>query len=212
MEKDIQIIYVLTNSSMPGLVKIGKTSRSDVESRMRELYSTGVPVPFECYYACQVENASAVEKDLHLAFGDSRVNPNREFFKLTPDKVHAILKHLQISEVTGEINKEIDTETDATDKDSARRLFRDSRRPTLRFDVIGIPAGSILYFRGDEQQQVKVINDRKIEFNGEEMSLTMATRKLLGKPDDYPLQPSPYWSFNGKLLIDIYEDYYSVEE
>ena len=65
---------------------------------MRELYSTGVPVPFECYYACQVENASAVEKDLHLAFGDLRVNPNREFFKLTPDKVHAILKHLQINE------------------------------------------------------------------------------------------------------------------
>lgn len=30
---------------MPGLVKIGMTTREDMDSRMRELYSTGVPVP-----------------------------------------------------------------------------------------------------------------------------------------------------------------------
>ena len=211
MEKDIQIIYVLTNSSMPGLVKIGKTSRSDVESRMRELYSTGVPVPFECYYACQVENASKVEKSLHLSIGDLRVNPNREFFNLSPDKVHAILQHLQIKEVTLEINKEIDDETDKSDRDSAQRLFKESRRPTLRFDVIGIPVGSVLKFR-DGEQEVKVVSDRKVEYNGEELSLTMVTRRLLGKSDDYPLQPSPYWSYNGKILIDIYDEFYSEED
>jgi hypothetical protein len=211
MEKDIQIIYVLTNSSMPGLVKIGKTSRSDVESRMRELYSTGVPVPYECYYACQVENASKVEKSLHLAFGDLRVNPNREFFKLSPDKVHAILQHLQINEVTIEINNEIDDETDKTDRESATRLYKETRRPTLRFDVIGIPVGAILKFR-DEEHEVKVVSDRKVEHNGEEMSLSMVTRRLLGKADDYPIQPSPYWSFNGKTLFDIYDEFYSLDD
>lgn len=211
MEKDIQIIYVLTNSSMPGLVKIGKTSRSDVESRMRELYSTGVPVPFECYYACQVENASKVEKSIHYAFGDLRVNTNREFFKINPDKIHAILQHLQIKEETLEINKEINNETDKADRESARRLYKESRRPTLRFDVIGIPVGSILKFR-DGDQEVKVVSDRKIEYNGNDLSLTMVTRRLLGKPDDYPLQPSPYWSYNDKSLIDIYDEYYSEED
>ena len=45
------IIYVLTNPSMPGLVKIGKTARGDVNARLSELYSTGVPVPFECEFA-----------------------------------------------------------------------------------------------------------------------------------------------------------------
>ena len=44
------IVYVLTNPAMPGLVKIGKTSRSSVKGRLRELYSTGVPVPFECVF------------------------------------------------------------------------------------------------------------------------------------------------------------------
>ena len=42
------LVYVLTNSAMPGLVKIGMTTRDSVDTRMKELYSTGVPVPFEC--------------------------------------------------------------------------------------------------------------------------------------------------------------------
>ncbi len=35
------IIYVLTNPAMPGIVKIGKTSRGSVDARLNELYSTG---------------------------------------------------------------------------------------------------------------------------------------------------------------------------
>ncbi|NBO92714.1 MAG: GIY-YIG nuclease family protein, partial [Planctomycetia bacterium] len=45
------IVYVLTNEAMPGLIKIGLTSDS-VESRLTSLSShTGVPLPFECYFA-----------------------------------------------------------------------------------------------------------------------------------------------------------------
>ena len=40
------IVYVLTNQAMPGIVKIGMTERDDVQRRMNELYSTGVPLPF----------------------------------------------------------------------------------------------------------------------------------------------------------------------
>jgi hypothetical protein len=43
-----QIVYVLTNPAMPGLVKIGKTTQVEVEERMKQLYGTGVPVPFDC--------------------------------------------------------------------------------------------------------------------------------------------------------------------
>ena len=53
-ENDYGLVYVLTNSAMPGMVKIGMTQRADLEQRMKELYGTGVPVPFECAYACKV--------------------------------------------------------------------------------------------------------------------------------------------------------------
>ena len=53
--------------------------------------------------------------------------------------------------------------------------------------------------------QVTVVSDRKVELDGTVCSLTAATRKLLGLPDDYPLQPSPHWTFNGQSLKALYE-------
>ena len=45
-----EIVYLLTNPTMPDQVKIGRTS--DLESRLRSLSThSGVPVPFECFYA-----------------------------------------------------------------------------------------------------------------------------------------------------------------
>lgn len=47
------IIYVLTNEAMPGLVKIGFTE--SLEDRIKYLSAhSGVPLPFECYYAAEV--------------------------------------------------------------------------------------------------------------------------------------------------------------
>ena len=45
------IVYVLTNPAFPNLVKIGITTRDEVQVRMAELYTTGVPLPFKCVYA-----------------------------------------------------------------------------------------------------------------------------------------------------------------
>lgn len=48
MPEKCEIVYVLANKAMPDLIKIGKTQRKDLQARMSELYSTGVPFPFEC--------------------------------------------------------------------------------------------------------------------------------------------------------------------
>ena len=86
MTGTLSIVYVLTNSAMPGLVKIGYTAQDDANSRIAQLYTTGVPVPFTIEYACKVQNAEEVEKALHVAFGPNRINPRREFF---PDRARS---------------------------------------------------------------------------------------------------------------------------
>lgn len=205
-----QIVYVLTNPAMPGLVKIGKTTQLEVEDRMKQLYGTGVPVPFDCAFACKVKDATEVERALHFAFGNSRVNPNREFFKIEPERVISILKLLKVDEITNQFEKQIESETDATDKQSAENL-KEARRPRMNFVEIGIPIGSELHFKGGDAK-VLVVSDRKVQYNETECSLTAATRKVLGFADNYPLQPSPYWLFNGKTVKEIYETYHSEDE
>ena len=88
------IVYVLTNPAMPGLVKIGMTDNYDVQRRMRDLYSTGVPLPFECVIAREIEDREAVEieKALHTAFGPNRINGSREFFQIEPEQVQVLLR------------------------------------------------------------------------------------------------------------------------
>ena len=84
------IVYVLTNESMPGYIKIGRTDTS-VQQRMSELDRTSVPLPFQCYYAARVPNNVLVEKTLHAAFADFRVRQSREFFRMDPYKAQVII-------------------------------------------------------------------------------------------------------------------------
>ena len=64
-----EIVYLLTNPSMPTLVKVGRTT--SLEDRLRSLSShSGVPVPFEVFYACEVKDSSKVEQSIHEGFGD----------------------------------------------------------------------------------------------------------------------------------------------
>ena len=88
------IVYLLTNPVMPGLVKIGMTAQEDIDKRMKELYTTGVPVPFECQFACRVKKSDCVkiEKALHTAFEPQRINANREFFRINVGQAKAILE------------------------------------------------------------------------------------------------------------------------
>ena len=88
-----EVVYLLTNPSIPDLVKIGRTKK--LEQRMRSLSShSSVPAPFECFYACAVADADEVEKRVHDAFADHRVNPKREYFRINPERVMSILKLL----------------------------------------------------------------------------------------------------------------------
>lgn len=96
----IDIVYVLTNEAMPGYVKIGKTNTS-LEQRVAELSrSTSVPLPFTVSYACTVKDAAFVERLLHDAFDNNRVNPRREFFNIDPERVVAALKLAEIENIT----------------------------------------------------------------------------------------------------------------
>ena len=112
---------------MPRLLKIGKTDRADPRRRMGELYTTGVPLPFECELAVAVEN-DALEDALHRAFAPHRLNSKREFFRMDLEQVEAILKVWPGAEdVTDAARRDLDANVDQEEREAIKRE-RDSPR------------------------------------------------------------------------------------
>lgn len=200
------IVYVLTNEAMPGLVKIGMTTRAEISIRMAELWTTGIPVPFECAFAGKVLDARKVEKAFHIAFAPDRINPSREFFKIDPVQAISLLELMCLENLTPQVNTELD-KVDEASKEAGKELRK--KRPRFSFSEMGIPTGSILYATVNDES-CEVLNDRDVRFRGEITSLTNATMVIL--ENDYRVAPGPYWTFNGKKIRDIYNDTYPFEE
>jgi len=77
-------VYVLSNPSMPGLVKIGMSSAGG-HVRAKQLYQTGVPTPFVIEFQVYVEYYQEVENNIHLMLDGCRLG-GREFFQIEVDE------------------------------------------------------------------------------------------------------------------------------
>lgn len=75
-------IYILGNSHMRGILKIGRTDRSPRE-RVDELSSaSGIPTPFILIWDEEVTDSVAAEEEIHRLLAEYRVSLDREFFRL----------------------------------------------------------------------------------------------------------------------------------
>nr|WP_283247404.1 GIY-YIG nuclease family protein [Lederbergia citrea] len=93
-------IYVLTNESMPNLLKIGKTTR-DTFTRITELSnSTGVPTPFVLAFQQYFKDCHTAESVIHktLELKGERLNNNREFFNSSLESVIQLILELKFKE------------------------------------------------------------------------------------------------------------------
>lgn len=185
-----EIIYVLINGAMPGYVKIGRTT--NLERRIRELDNTSIPLPFECVYACAVENAEDVEALIHDGFLDHRTRTNREFFEISPDRAISILKLREIENVTPQKDF-VESEEDQQAINQAR-----TRRERFNFNMVGIPAGAELYLYKDNNIKATVIDNRYINYEGSPMSLSAAAKEALDL--DYVVAGTACWMYEGETL------------
>lgn len=81
MATEYGFVYVLANPAMPGLYKIGFTTRSPM-ARAAELSKwTGLPGDFHVEYYGEFESPALIEKSVHDAFSEQRVTLAREFFR-----------------------------------------------------------------------------------------------------------------------------------
>jgi len=187
-------VYIISNPAMPGLVKIGKTI--NLEARLQSLYSSGVPMPFRCIYAKEVDNYSEVERKLHKGLNSHRENSNREFFRIPEEEVINFLELVPGKDVTP---KEDDFE-DKEDEIAFERATRIGQR--FNFNMVKIPIGSTLTFIRDENVTCKVISSSRVEFDGNDHSLSSAALIATNRMGfNWKTIAGPLnWKFEGEVL------------
>ena len=196
-----KIVYILTNESMPDTIKVGITDNLD--RRVRELDNTSTPLPFECYYAVEVENASAIEKKIHEGLDDKRVRQNREFFNATPEQAKAIL---EIAEVMG--GKNVTPKDDIVETPQDKQALENARKKRGRIDyfgILGIQKGTTLTFSKDENITCVVSDNGKIIFREKETTLSGSALLVTNEMgyDWGQVQGAGYWCYQGKTLRDL---------
>lgn len=194
-----EIVYILTNEKMPGLVKIGMTN-ADLAGRIKSLFSTGVPLPFELFFACEVSNAQYVEQSLHEAFGDHRVSKSREFFEIAPERVRAALRLAQLKEVKLGEDEIFESPEEKSEVERAKKRSR------FKLSMIGLPPGSVLRLALDKDIVCTTVDDtNKVEYAGEVTSLSDAALQAVNSTGrEWPSASGPWeWTYKGKRLDEI---------
>lgn len=195
------VVYILVNSAMPDLVKLGRVESSqNLAEWIRDLSAhSGVPVPFQCFYACTVDDPEKVEQKLHAIFQDDRTNPKREFFRIDPERPRSILELVCREDVTpGDGDVAEDNEDLATIK------MESDRRGRFNFSMVGIKPGSILTFSKNDSIEAKVVNNHHIEYNGQICSLSQSARSIfqeMGRRGSAYRGPD-YWRYEKESLSE----------
>ena len=201
------IVYILTNPCLDGWVKIGMTERGDINARVNELNSpTNLPLSFRVYAMYHVENPAEIEKSIHSLFDiidgtlHAREDINgrireREFFKTSPETAYDVF--IEIAKLRGDLDKlELagTTEVEQEEEEIQRRAA------PFRFDMVDIQPGDEIVYVNDEHIRCRVMDNRKIEFEGGAYSLSGLAQKLGGLSS----AAGPwYFKYNGELLGNL---------
>lgn len=77
-------VYIIHSDSLKDMIKIGTSRRlSGPHERVKELSGSSLPTPFMIDAFCFSDDAFALESNLHKYFDKQRINPNKEFFRVT---------------------------------------------------------------------------------------------------------------------------------
>ncbi len=205
------VIYILTNPSFENYVKIGYAS--NIERRLKELNrSETIPFAFRVYATYSVDGA-LTDKELHKLI--DALNPDlraiekfdgrervKEFYAMSAEEAYTLLECIaKISGTQDRLKRMKPEGHEILDEQLAEEVRESARRGPFKFSDCNIPVGSVIEYLDDSSIQAVVVDDRRIEYNGETTSLSALAQKLKGW--DYPAQGPLWFRYKGEKLVDI---------
>ncbi|NNM58425.1 MAG: GIY-YIG nuclease family protein [Legionellales bacterium] len=201
------LVYILTNPSLQGWVKIGYTDNDDIQSRLNSLNSsTAIPLSFRVYATLSVEKAAEVEQSIHTIFdsidrslhsieklnsGKERV---REFFLISPEKAFMIFKEIaKLKNIEKDLVLGVPTDAEIEEEELITRKSRST------FKELGISVGTELTFLKDANVKCSTVDDKNaVKYENQEYSLSALGKKLIG----YPVSGFQYFVLDNETLSD----------
>lgn len=210
-DKKFGVIYILTNPSFPDFVKIGYAQ--DIEKRLKQLNrSETIPFAFRVYAVYKVES-KLTDKELHKLIDN--LNPDlrtienfdgkervKEFYAMSAEDAYGLLECIaKISGTEDRLQRLTPEGHEILDEQIANEVRETARRGPFRFSDCEIPVGSELTFIEDSNIKAIVVDDRRIEYDGETTSVSALAQKLKGF--DHPVQGTLWFLYKGEKLTDI---------
>lgn len=198
MKNEKGFVYILTNPSMPGYIKIGFTN--NLRSRLRSLDTTGVAMPFEPYMTVSTSKHKTLERVIHHELDkltETRARSNREFFELDSAIAGDLLQNLARLIDDAEINDY--GNTNETVKPASGKV-RPTSKPTT-FEMLNIPIGSELVPTRNYFPIVTTVDlKNRVSLPGGEVK---TISRVLVDITNVPMNGYSYYKYQGKLLSSI---------
>ena len=213
------IVYILTNPSLDGWVKIGMSTRNNIDERLADLNSpTNIPLSYRAYAIYEVERPKEVEKHIHNLFdiideslharetlSSGRIR-EREFFRISPERAFAVFKIVSQLRKDESCLKLITPNAEQIEEEQIAE--RATRRPGFKFSMLQMPVGTALNFLYDDSCVcfTKDMNN-KIEYEGSEYTLSGLAQKLLiekrGWQGGASVAGPKFFTYQGQTLADL---------
>lgn len=207
------VIYILTNPSFPDFVKIGYAD--DVDKRLKQLNrSECVPFAFRVYATYEVKSRLS-DKNLHTII--DKLNPDlrsiddydghqrvREFYAMKAEEAYAILEAMaEIHDCKDNLKLIVPSDVEVQQEQLAQEIDteRYEKAENFSFSKCQISEGEEIEYYNDPSIKCKVVGERKVEYQGKEMSLTAAAKLISGK--QYALAGPKFFKYKGEWLNDI---------
>lgn len=108
----------------------------------------------------------------------------REFYAMKPEEAYAILEAMaEIHDCKENLRLVVPSDVEAQEEQLAREIDTESHEKAENFSFIKcqISVGEEIEYYDDPSIRCKVVGDRKVEYQGKEMSLTAAAKLISGK-------------------------------
>ena len=210
----------MKNPSFPDYVKIGYAD--DVEERVRQLNSSEcTPFAFRVYATYEV-GSRLMDKKIHSII--DKLNPKlrsideyngqkrvREFYAMSAEDAYSIfLAIAEISDSVDKLKKWNVSEENIREEQIAEEVAEEvgfQRHPNYTFDYWQIPVGAVLEYMEDPNVKCTVVDNRRVEYNGEIVYMTRLAKLVSGKSyiTNGPGWVGRHFKYNGEPLSNIEE-------